>query len=298
MIGTLYRYPHPHDPTRFIYVGQGPNRDADHRLGKKGFGLRFKNKFLGVELPQPIREQVEVIDQLELNELETIWMFRYHTWRGYPDGENLVLPGSADYRVLGKIGGFKTSLIPGHLSKVGKKSFDLHGSPATIESCSKGGKIQGQINVQSGHMSAIGREWGRKAVESGQIKTLATPESCAKGGRVAGQITAKERTGIHGRSLQQKTEDACKGGKVAGQKTFENRTGIHGVPAQQRLENCSKGGKVSGRTNVESGHMERIRSLIPPEVMSKNGLAVCCLRWNVRRGKPCTCGKHIKVTEA
>jgi hypothetical protein len=64
VVGTLYRYPHPLDPTRFIYVGQGAKRDVDHRRGSKEFGKRFKKKFPGIELPQPIREQVEVKDLL------------------------------------------------------------------------------------------------------------------------------------------------------------------------------------------------------------------------------------------
>ena len=95
MIGTLYRYPHPYDSARFIYVGQTTDvhrRDKDHRSGKLDFGLRFKKKFPDADLPQPVLEQVEAFDQTELNELETIWMFRYHTWRGYPDGYEPVFP--------------------------------------------------------------------------------------------------------------------------------------------------------------------------------------------------------------
>src|ERR1700676_2374815 len=100
MIGHLYRYPHPYDATRFIYCGQGAKRDVVHRRGTEGFGRRFKKAFLDVELPQPIREEVEVKDYLELNELETIWMFQYHTWRGYEGGMNLTFPGSDDYKRL------------------------------------------------------------------------------------------------------------------------------------------------------------------------------------------------------
>ena len=310
MIGTLYRYPHPHDPMRFIYVGQGPKRHKDHRSGRSSFGRRFKKLFPDDILPQPTRELIEVSDSLELNEEETIWMFRYHTWQGYPDGMNLTLPGSTDYKKLitfmphddkvrgGRLGGLKTSLIPGHLVKAGQKSFDLHGSPTTVESCRKGGKIQGLINAQNGHMSTIGKEWGRKAVESGQINSIRTPQSCAAGGRAGGRKAYENRSGIHGRTIEQRTEDARKGGKKAGSRTLQNKTGIHGIPQKQHLENCRKGGEVSGRKSVESGHMDRIRSLVTPEIMSENGRVVSCLRWNIRRGKSCTCGKHIKVTEA
>ena len=95
MIGHLYRYPHPYDATKFIYCGQGEKRHNVHRSGVSSFGRRFKKLFPGIELPQPIREVVDVQDQLELNELETIWMFRYHTWRGL-GGMNIVFPGSQE----------------------------------------------------------------------------------------------------------------------------------------------------------------------------------------------------------
>jgi hypothetical protein len=97
MIGHLYRYPHPNDPARFLYVGQGRKRDRNHRSGKSSFGRRFKRDFPNVDLSQPIREEFEVGDHIELNELETIWMFRYHTWYGYDGGMNYSLPGSSDY---------------------------------------------------------------------------------------------------------------------------------------------------------------------------------------------------------
>jgi hypothetical protein len=49
------------------------------------------------------------------------------------------------------------------------------------------------------------------------------------------------------------------------------------------------GGKVTGRMNVESGHLESLRT---PEHQRMAGMIANCLRWNIRRGKPCTCGKH------
>jgi hypothetical protein len=97
MIGHLYRYPHPNDLTKFIYVGQGLKRDRSHRIGQGSFGRRFRDKFPGVELPQPVREIVEVENRLELNGLETIHMFQYRTWHGYEGGMNYSLPGSIDY---------------------------------------------------------------------------------------------------------------------------------------------------------------------------------------------------------
>src|ERR1700684_4172099 len=105
MIGVLYRYPHPYDSTKFIYVGQGARRDKKHRAPFSSFGKRFKKKFPEIELPQPILEKIEVRDQIQLNEEETIWMFRYHTWVGYPDGMNITFPNTCDYKNLGRITG-------------------------------------------------------------------------------------------------------------------------------------------------------------------------------------------------
>ena len=225
MIGTLYRYPHPCDPTKFLYCGQGPKRDAKHRSGKTPFGRRFKKMFPDVELPQPIREQVEVADQLELNELETIWMFRFHTWRGYPDGMNITLPGSIDYKVAGKL------------------RIAIHGNPHTPEGSSKGGRTQGPIS-------------GRKAVESGQLMNISTPENRAKGGRTNAESGHMSKIG----------------------KLY---------------------GAIQGRKAVESGQLASVAHLgnfaQPLEAKRLGGKISSCLQWNIRRSKPCTCGKHKEV---
>jgi hypothetical protein len=203
MIGTLYRYPHPHDPTRFIYVGQGPNRDKSHRLGSTSFGRRFKEIFPDDILPEPIKEKVEVFDQFDLNDLETIWMFRFHTWKGYPDGMNLTFPGFIDYK---EIGSYQTregrvlgnSKIP-HEARVlgGKRVYELHpefrkevGSKsgkilfatgrglfgmtreARLKASSDGGKIGGRIAVESGHLARIKtKETSQKGQQMGGDKS-------------------------------------------------------------------------------------------------------------------------------
>jgi hypothetical protein len=208
MIGTLYRYPHPLDPARFIYVGQGPNRDRDHRSGKQYFGRRFQKKFPGLELPQPIKEQIEVADHLELNELETIWMFRFHTWHGYPDGMNLTLPGADDYKRIARLGGL------------------------------------------------IG---GRIAVETGQLKSVSS-----KGGQVGGRKAVEDSLGFCGRTPEQMVEDGHKGGSIGGLIGGPNRFKLHGNPAT-------------------------------PEGIVTGGRITCCLRWNIKRGKLCTCGYHVDV---
>jgi hypothetical protein len=270
MIGTLYRYPHPQDPTRFIYCGQGPKRDGDHRFGRTSFGRRFKKMFPDAELPQPVREQVEVEDQIELNVEETIWMFRYHTWHGYSGGMNLTRPGSDDYINLGKIA-------------------------------------------------------GRIASENGQIQALR--QGCSEGGRITGYKHKENKTGIFSRTPEKILEDAKKGGLVAGRIVHEikdkNGKSIHAqeigrlggiiggrVQGRKNAESgqiqalrqgCSKGGHVmgliQGRKNVENGHLKSIAflgGLAAGRKNAENGRMkiLLCMRWNVRRGKPCTCGQH------
>jgi hypothetical protein len=195
MQGTLYRYPHPHDASRFIYVGQGPKRDKDHRAGRSSFGRRFKRDFPDIELPQPVREVIEVSGQLELNELETIWMFQFHTWHGYEDGMNKVIPGGQFGAAL--IGGFATNATTngrkGNGGRTGagaracfEKGVGIHGRSLKqrAEDASKGGKVGGAINVRSGHLS--------------RIQKSAAP----LGGRVAGRLTAERGTGCHRPELQ------------------------------------------------------------------------------------------------
>lgn len=159
MLGTLYRYHHPEDSTRFIYVGQGSDRDRRHRSGSGSFGRRFKRDFPNFELPQPIREVVEVADRFELNELETIWMFRYHTWRGYDGGMNLTFPGRIDYTsvaILGSAAGSsKGGLVAGRKAA---ENGQLKKALAAImpEDKIKYARMGGQVAKQSGQIRALG----------------------------------------------------------------------------------------------------------------------------------------------
>jgi hypothetical protein len=166
MIGHLYRYPHPQDSAKFIYVGQGAKRDVQHRRGKSSFGRRFLKLFPGVELPQPIREVVKIENNLELNELETIHMFQYHTWCGYPNGMNLRFPGDKDYLSLGKMAAEVTMRLKvgvcfaakEKLSKWGKKGGEWAASSGQLETISqlpqaiKRRKENGRLQVTNGNL--------------------------------------------------------------------------------------------------------------------------------------------------
>lgn len=70
----------------------------------------------------------------------------------------------------------------------------------------------------------------------------------------------------------------------------------HRNPSEKTREKLRKagkiGGKIQGRKNVESGQLASICSLGG----KIGGKAACCLRWNIRRGKPCSCGRHDEAT--
>lgn len=206
MIGHLYRYPHPTEPDKFLYVGQGNKRDKDHRSGRSSFGRRFKRNFPDVELPQPIREVVEIDNHLELLGLEIIHMFRYHTWYGYEGGMNLLLPGSMDYKQIGIMSG-RVNVASGRIQALGRRTGKIQGRKRVESGFFNsehqrrvgqiGGRISGRKNVERGffnpeHQSKAGRIGGliagpiqgRKNVESGQLASIRTPENQAKGLRV------------------------------------------------------------------------------------------------------------------
>lgn len=265
MLGTLYRYPHPIIEGQWLYVGQGPDRDYRHRLGRKGFGRRFKKYFPDIELPQPIKEEFEVESQLELNELETIWMFQYHTWRGYPGGMNLTFPGSIDYKIMGLVGG----------PIGGRRYIELYGQPGTVESRRKGskaggligGKIGGRKNVLSGQIAALGRSGigsriaGRIAAESGH---------CARIARLGGLAVSHETHVKAGRTNKESGQMAALGRK------YGKIQGLKNVESGHLAKIGAAAGRIGGRKNAESGQIHKAR----------------CSRWNIRRNKPCVCGQH------
>lgn len=268
MIGHLYVYPHPFELDCFIYVGQGPKRDGEHRNGTSSFGRRFYKRFPGIELPQPKRWTVEVQDKFELNELETIAMFQYHTWRGYEGGMNLSVPGSKDYQNMGRIGGRiagRKNIESGHLARL-----------RTPEHQARAGRIGGRIG-------------GRKNVETGHLASI----------RGMGGQSAKERkAGIFGRTLEQHSRDSQKAGRAGGprsaivnmkngtsifapgmrakggRKTKENGTGIFAMTSEQRQAVARKaghmGGKIGGLIGGRIGmckRWHRDRGIINPDCL-------------------------------
>jgi hypothetical protein len=113
----FYRYPHPTISNQYIYVGQTKYpkiRDKSHRLGNEHFGRRFTQRFPEVSLPpMDIGWHNPVEDPLEAKLIEIEGIFKFHTWRGYPNGMNVTLPGLEDYDNMGRVGGAIGGIIAG-----------------------------------------------------------------------------------------------------------------------------------------------------------------------------------------
>jgi hypothetical protein len=272
LLGHLYRYPHPRDASKFIYSGQGEKRDVEHRSARTSFGRRFRKQFPGVELSQPIREVVEVENQLELNELETIWMFRYHIWYGYEGGMNLIFPGGLDYKSIGQIGG-RTG---GHIG--GRRTFE-NGT----------GLFAMTLKQKSVASREGGRISGRKNVESGQLDHIRNLPQTRTARAANGHKMKARGRGIFGFSHDQRVETARVAGCIGGRRNVESGQ----LASVRTSESCSRGGQTGGRIAAENGRLDSMRTF---ETCSKGGRIGgrlgMCRRWNINRGKPCVCGKH------
>ena len=289
----LYVYPHPHDPGKFLYVGQERTegkRDKLHRAGKTSFGRRFLRGFPGVELPQPIRREVLMLDTLVLNEEETIDMFRFHTWRGYPGGMNLLFPGSIDYQVMGKIGGPIGGRISGCIQGRKRVESGQIFTIATPEGSSKGGRktlenktgIHGRTPEQ---MTEDRRISGRIAVESGHLASLRTPEHQAKAGCISGRKASESGHLDRIRELPQTKKAARISGHIQGLKNVESGQ----LASLRTSEHQAIAGRIGGRKAREN----KTGIFAPGYDWSKGARIVSCLRWRIRRGKSCSCGRHL-----
>jgi hypothetical protein len=81
-----------------------------------------------------------------------------------------------------------TELILKYYPEYADMCEEVHKKQKTL-----GGKVQGQRNVESGHIRSVGKTYGRVAAENGQLDRIRTPESTAKGGVVAAKIQHAQR---------------------------------------------------------------------------------------------------------
>lgn len=169
----IYRYPHPTLQNVWIYVGQDRTglRDRQHRQGKTSFGRRFQKSFPGIELSQREEREVFVENQVELNEEETIDIFRYHTWV-CQGGMNLVLPGSSDYENMAKVLWRSKSFEE-------RKNWSLKARSKVSKERRQEISRKIQANLTFDQKSRGGKKSGLRNVENGlldRIRGLITPE--------------------------------------------------------------------------------------------------------------------------
>lgn len=224
------------------------------------------------ELPQPIREGFTVQDQFELNELETVWMFRFHTWRGYEGGMNMTLPGSTDYRNIAAIGG-QIAAESGQIQKLASTYGTENAANARKYLTSEILKANGRLVAK--RYSSVN---GIQSVESGclaKARSKLTTEEMSANGRK----TKERQLGIFAPEF-----DKSKGGRIGGRKATES-----GQLAKAR-EHCNykKMGQVGGRSAVDTGQLAKARERCN---YKKMGQTVNHNRWHLNRGisKPETC---------
>ena len=148
-----------------------------------------------MELPSPIREEVDVENQQELNELETIQMFQYHTWRGYRGGMNLTLPGSIDYKNVGILQPIESRRKIGQKLKEQNRGLFGLTEKQKKEVVIKGGKTTGAINLASGRWAVVSqlcnrvvaaKKAGAIARDTGQINRIQSKDASRRGGITQG----------------------------------------------------------------------------------------------------------------
>jgi len=277
VFGVLYRYPHPDDVSRFIYCGQGARRDRDHRSAKSSFGRRFQKKFPGVELPQPIREVVEVVDQVHLNHLETAWMILYKTLHIFEDGMNLLLPGSTDYQNIGVMGG----LVSGPASKRGK--IAIFGMTQQDRRAASLKAFETNTKNKSGLFGRTSDQISEDARKGGNV-----------GGPIAGRRHRDNKTGVCGRSPEKRAADGSKGLRalIAMNPEHQKAAGRRGGRMQPH-EAKVRGGRLGGLAGSYEDKVRAGRISGQKAVASGQLASALCRRWNINRNKPCVCGQHL-----
>jgi hypothetical protein len=134
-------------------------------------------------------------------------------------------------------------------------------------------------------------------------------------GRLGGSVTRDRKVGIYGLTPEQRSEIGRKMGCIC----KETKMGIFSLTQEQRIDNarragifsaqkrgykdCAQRARILGIKNARnSGFLSGISRLVSHDnrvrVGQIGGLKgsniTNCLRWNIRRGKPCACGKHME----
>lgn len=204
-IVILYRYPHPFEQGRWVYVGQGAKRDKDHRSGRTSFGLRFQRVFPNIPLPQPYHWCEPATTQMEANRAETDAINSHHTWLK-EGGMNVASPGLEDYKESARLAGLITKA----------EGLGLFGrsKEKRIEDARNAGRIGGKLG---GHITGSKmkkrpdyfQNLGQLSAKSGRNNPEKTRNDRTKAGKTGGRATNKTSNG-------RKSNGGRVGGKISG----------------------------------------------------------------------------------
>lgn len=212
--GLIYGYPRPDGG--FYYVGQTrvdgfKRRHREHcTRDDVPFDrfMRVNGEIKPVVLKFVVCNSLKQLSNL-LDDAEEDAMIKHKTLRlKFPEyqGWNFMTPRGVDYNVLARIGGLASNQNPENRNRLKRLS--------TFESRSKGGKIGGAANVETGQSLALGLSQGKKNLESGhwdRIKVLGY-EGAAERAKIQG---LKNVESGHLASLNQGKKNAGKPGYMA-----------------------------------------------------------------------------------
>ena len=68
-----------------------------------------------------------------------------------------------------------------------------------------------------------------------------------------GKKLYETKSGMFGRTEEERKLDRIKGGKMAGKKLYEGGKGLFKLTEEEKLENCRKGGVIMGKKSMELG---------------------------------------------
>lgn len=209
--GLIYGYPRPVDG--FYYVGQTredglPRRHRQHCRGIEipfDRFLKTQPKIEPVILKYIVCDNEKILsDLLCVSEKESMLIFR--TFRPlFPENEgwNFMFPREIDYLKLASMGGIESNKNPENRNRLNRYR--------TFENSSKGGKIGGQRNVETGQILELGYSQGNKNKESGhwdRVRLLSNVDISALG-KAQGRINVESG---HLKRLDQGKKNAAKPG--------------------------------------------------------------------------------------
>ncbi len=179
----------------------------------------------------------------------------------------------------------RTYMADGGLNKVSPLIQALGHPMLEIEMGKIGGRTSGRKAVETGRLAKMRelpqtkvaqQKVGRQHIESGHLARIRElPQAKDARRRFAQNLGRKAvESGQLARVRELPQTKAAQ--RDAGRKNGHNNIGTGLLVRLQTSGKCTEGGRRGGRRNAENGNL----------------VTALCKRWNINRGKACTCGKH------